>query len=176
MAACLLKPFGFESGGIIRRCGHGPMSSMAKFASLELFLSREAVGAVQRLRDLPEELFERLRARFGAATGPVLLDDEGLDMFWSTPQDELLLHLPPIRVWFIDAMDARLANLWELRDLRLTCRQKLLTLSDYRPHVARVIWYRQRLAVRSYWAFFLGARARTGTSERGRVLPRKELP
>ena len=132
------------------------MSSMAQLASLQFFLGREAVGAVHRLRDLPEEMFVQLRARFGAATGPVLLDDEGLDTFWSTPQDELLLHLPPIRVWFIDAMDARLANLWELRDLRLTCRQMLLTLSDYRPHVARVIWYRQRLAVRSYWAFFWG--------------------
>jgi len=74
----------------------------------------------------------------------------------STPQADLLLHLPPIRVWFTDAMDARLANLWELRDLRLTRRQMLLTLSDYRPHVARVIWFRQRLAVRSDWRFFWG--------------------
>ena len=129
---------------------------MAQLASLQFFLGLEAVGAVQRLRDLPEDLFERLRASFGAVAGLVLLDDEGLDIFWSTPQADLLLHLPPKRVWFIDAMDAPLANLWELRDLRLTRRQMLLTLLDNGPHVARVVWYRQRLAVRSYWAFFWG--------------------
>ena len=132
------------------------MSSMAQLTSLWVFLGREAVGAVQRLRDLPEELSERLRASFGAATGPASLDDEGLDIFWSTPQADLLLHLPQIRAWFIDAMDARLANLWELRGVRLARRQMLLPLSDCSPHVARAIWFRQRLAVRSYWRFFWG--------------------
>ena len=50
-------------------------------------------------------------------------------------------------------MGARLANLRDLRGLRMTPRQVLLMLPDYRPHVARAIWSRQRLAVRDYCAF-----------------------
>ena len=54
---------------------------MAKIAALVFVLQRDADVLTQRLRALPEELIVRLRASFGEDAGPILLDDDGVQMF-----------------------------------------------------------------------------------------------
>ena len=127
---------------------------MAKIAALVFVLQRDADVLTQRLRALPEELIVRLRASFGEDVGPIFLDDDVVQMFWNMRHADLQRHLPSIRTWYIAAIDALVAQLVELRDLRQTSRQLLVMLPDYREHLARIRWYRQRLAQRAQWMFF----------------------